>query len=309
VTVTAKWLNYQEVNEKCFEPVPYDDTEEGLFEKEENLSTVSTSRCSEAEPGFVRLERRSETGQVARLQSQQETKGVLKIIVKDTGIGMKKEAFEKLFQRFSQVSENVSQRNIGTGLGLFITREICLAMRGEIRAYSKFGVGSTFIVCIPMTTIPSDSAQRVNPEAIIRQLMQRNLKALVADDSPFNVDLITNYFSQFGASVISRAYNGYDAFMRYKEYREGQNKLDVVTLDIDMPIMDGRTVCDKIREYEKENRLKPAVIILISGNYDEEQIEEYLGGERGHRADCFLRKPVSFSEFNKAVYNFITREG
>jgi len=59
---------------------------------------------------------------------------------------MKKEAIEKLFQKFSQVSENISQRQIGTGLGLFITKEICHAMKGEIRAYSKFGTGTTFVV-------------------------------------------------------------------------------------------------------------------------------------------------------------------
>lgn len=94
----------------------------------------------------------------------------------------------------------------------------------------------------------------------------------------------------------------YDAFMNYKEY---SSQLDVITLDIDMPIMDGKKVCDNIRRYERENRLKPVVIILISGNYDKEQVEEYVNPEKGHRADCFLRKPVSYSEFNRAVYNLL----
>ncbi len=84
-------------------------------------------------------------------------------------------------------------------------------------------------------------------------------------------------------------------------------QLDIVTLDIDMPIMDGRTVCDKIREYEKERKLKPVVIILISGNYDKDQVDEYLNPERGHRADYFLRKPVSFLDFTRTTYNLITQ--
>lgn len=66
--------------------------------------------------------------------------------------------------------------------------------------------------------------------------------------------------------------------------------------------------CDRIREYETEHKLKPVIIILISGNYDKEQIGEYLNPERGHKADCFLRKPVSFSEFHRAVYSLAIKE-
>jgi len=306
VTVTAKWLRYSEINEKCFEPVPYDDIDEGLFEKEENLSTISLSRY---EPGLQELN--SEGRQVSQsqiagvLQSRQESRGILKIIVKDTGTGMKKDALEKLFKKFSQVSENVSHRQIGTGLGLFITKEICNAMHGEIRAYSKFGIGSTFIVCIPLSPVPSGNLQRAGSVAVINQLVQKRIKALVADDSPFNVNLICNYFSQFGASVVSVAYNGYDIFTKYKEYMSSGTGIDVVTLDIDMPGMDGRQVCDSIRKYEKENRLRPVVVILISGNSDREQVEEYVNPQRGHKADCFLRKPVSFSDFSRAVYNLV----
>jgi len=310
ITVTVKWLKYEGINEKCFEPVPYDDLDEGLFEKEENLSTMlDTSRFSDSRPSFHGLgnERRSLSYEQAPLpQHQQESRGILKIIVKDTGCGIKEEALEKLFRKFSQVSEHVAQRQIGTGLGLFITKEICLAMDGEIRAYSKVRVGSTFVVCIPTITVPSESIHRADSEVLIQQLTQKHLRALVADDSLFNVNLICNYFSQFEAPVEAVAYNGYDIFMKYKEEVSSGGRIDVVTLDIDMPIMDGRQVCDNIRQYERENRLKPVVIILISGNYNKEQVEEYVNPENGHRADCFLRKPVSFSEFSRAVYELVS---
>jgi len=102
---------------------------------------------------------------------------------------------------------------------------------------------------------------------------------------------------------------GYDAFTKYRDSMKAKIDIDVVTLDIDMPIMDGRMVCDKIRQYEKENKLKPVVIILISGNYDKEQINEYINFSNGggHRADFFLKKPVSFEDFSHAVYNLVIR--
>jgi len=308
ITVTVNWLKYGKVNDKCFEPIPYDDTDEGIFEKEENLSAISFSQLSDSTPGFPGLlshERRPCVDHEI-VNPVQESTGFLNIIVMATGSGMKKEALEKLFKKFSQVSEDASQRQIGTGLGLFITKEICTIMKGEIRAYSKPGVGSTFIVCIPTTSLPLDNVQKVGSELIIHQLKQKQLKALVADDSPFNVNLTCNYFTQLGASVVSVAYTGYDAFLKYKEARLSNVYIDIIAMDIDMPIMDGRTACDKIRQYERENRLKPTVILLISGNYDKEQIDEYINAEQGHRADYFLRKPVSYSEFNRAVYNLTT---
>ena len=306
IIVTVKWLSQRKINEKCFYPVPYDDVDEGVFEKEENISTVSTSKFPESTPRFRALSHCKKYFELDDVvYPQEEVKGVLKIIVKDTGSGMKKEALERLFQKFSQVSENISQRNIGTGLGLFITKEICQAMNGEIRAYSKLDVGTTFVVCLPTITAPLNRIERADSEEIMEKLLKKNLKALVADDSPFNVNLTCNYISKFGGSVVAVAHNGYDAFLKFKECRAAGKDLDVVTLDIDMPIMDGRTVCDRIREYERQWKLKPVLVILISGNYDKEQVDEYLDRGRGHRADCFLRKPVLFSEFNRAVYSLL----
>jgi len=311
VAVTIKWLESHEVSEDCFEPIPYDEIDEGLFEKDENVSTVSLRKFSDFHPGIQPpmspLRRRGSSGTDEVFYPEQETQGILKIIVKDTGSGMSKEALEKLFKKFSQVSDDASQRQIGTGLGLFITKEICLAMNGEIRAYSKPKIGSTFIVCIPTVALPLSSRFRADSTSMINQLSEKHLQALVADDSPFNVNLTCNYFAKFGATVVSVAYNGCDAYIKYKECHLANMPLDVVTLDIDMPVMDGRTACEKIREYEKKNNLKPATIILISGNYDKAQVNEYLDPMKGRRADCFLRKPISFGDFNRAIYNLMSQ--
>jgi len=178
-------------------------------------------------------------------------------------------------------------------------------MDGDIRAYSKPGAGTTFVACIPTTAMPLNKRPRIGSESMVKQLTEKRLKALVADDSPFNVTLICDYLLKFEATIVSAAYNGYDAFLKYQACKIANVELDLVLLDIDMPVMDGRTACDKIREYEEQHQLKPVGIILISGNYDKEQIDEYINPEKGHKADAFLRKPVSFNDFNHAVYNLI----
>jgi len=117
------------------------------------------------------------------------------------------------------------------------------------------------------------------------------------------VNLICDYFSQFGGSTVSVAYNGYDICTKCKEYIASGVDIYIETLDRDMPIMDGRKVCDSIRQYEKDKRLKPVLINLIV----EIMIKsKYINNEKGYRADCFLRKPVSFSEFIQTVYNLVT---
>jgi len=307
VIVMVKWLRYTEIDNKCFEPIPYDETDEGLFEKQENFSIMNTSWFLDSKPsGSLGDERKppQNNNHKRSVCPEKEIQGVLKIIVKDSGCGMKKKALGKLFKKFSQVSENVSQRQIGTGLGLFITKEICLAMGGEIRAYSKVGAGTTLVACIPTIALPVNNTQRANSDSVIAELTERKLTAIVADDSPFNVNLTCDYLSKFGASVAAIAYNGYDGFVKYKECRMANKQLDLVVLDIDMPLMDGRRACDMIRIYEKESRLKPVKIILMSGNYDKEQIDEYISPSK---ADGFLRKPVSFSDFNRTIYNVIIR--
>jgi len=306
ISVTCNWLETGDVKDECFEPIPYDEEEEGIFEKDENLLRMKSSKCLKPKSNMLVLkDGKNEISMIEKfVWVQEEAPGVLKIIVKDTGSGMKKEALNKLFQKFSQVSENISQRQIGTGLGLFITKEICNTMGGEIRAYSKPGVGTTFVVCIPTVALPLNPSQKIDIQSIVKCLSEKCIRAVVADDSPFNVNLISDYLSKFWGSAISIAYNGYDAVTKYKECRKANLDIDVVVLDIDMPVMNGKIACEKIRQYEKDNKLKPAMIIFMSGNYDKEQIDAYIGREKGHRADCFSKKPVSFNDFIQAIYNF-----
>ena len=76
------------------------------------------------------------------LFSYRKQDGTLKISVSDTGCGMSQESMNKLFKMFGQVHEDASKRKIGTGLGLFITKELCVKMKGKINMDGEIGLQS-----------------------------------------------------------------------------------------------------------------------------------------------------------------------
>ena len=114
--------------------------------------------------------------------------------------------------------------------------------------------------------------------------------------------MICDFFKKLSTHVVDTASDGLDALNKYKRNVEKGVVIDIVTLDIDMPKMNGKLACKKIREYETEKGIRPTTIMLISGNYDESQVRECLdqGSEGG--ADCFLRKPMMFEEFSTNVH-------
>ena len=310
ISVTVKWLRSVSLTDKCFEPRPYDEENEGIFEKEENMSFYRMNSCDREDLDYFILNKKEKEFDLQGiLNPEQESIGVLKIIVQDTGCGIAKDEIPKLFSKFSQVGKDTSQRSMGTGLGLFISKEICKNMNGDIRVFSKPNKGTTFIVCIPTTALPTHRQPRLanNPGGVIEALRAKRLKVIVADDSPFNVNLVSNFCEKFGAQVIAATNDGLNAYKKYVESVKNGVGVDVVTLDIDMPIMDGKEACEKIRQYEKENNIRPAIIMLISGNYEMQQVSELIGDRQERKADSFIRKPLVLSEFcwnlYKHVYN------
>jgi len=308
ISVSVSWMDSIEITEESFQPIPYDDESEGIFEKDDNLYAVNRTRGNifPNNKNFILSGSTKDFNLEGVAQPNSITKGILKIIIKDTGCGMSKEELSKLFKKFSQVGQDNSKKQLGTGLGLYISKELCVNMGGEIRAYSKPGIGSTFIVCIPSSTLPIQQQSVSNLsllDGIIPRIKARKLKTIIADDSPFNVGLVSNFYAKIGAQVLASASNGKTSYHQYLDLVKTGVYPDVVTLDIDMPVMNGKEACEKIREYERQNpQVRPCVILLISGNYAEENMKGLLGDGEKRNADCFLKKPLVFEEFCFAIY-------
>lgn len=297
ITISIRWLpNMTAVNNKCFEPIPYDHENEGIFERDE-------SHFHREDFQTLQINQKKFKEKQWEDQNNSNSQGILKIVVRDTGKGIRQEDLPKLFDKFSQIGEDSDQRKIGTGLGLYITKEITKRMDGEIRAYSKVGIGSSMIVCIPcqqpfQAELPLNviSGQNVVPEAILS-----SVRAMVVDDDVPNLKIFSQYLLRKKLHVVATAKNGAEAVQQYERHRASGNPINLILMDINMPMMDGKEASQKIRAFERENCLKPAVIIISSGNCMESEIKKCLDPEGLIRAQSFLKKPVQYDALSLTI--------
>jgi signal transduction histidine kinase len=336
VNLIVDWIDDEKLpTDKSFEPIPYSDEEdEGLFDKLEKMSEASGEFV-------VSHVIKSNLKPWRKDIIQSSRKGLLKISITDSGCGISEENLNKLFKQFSQVSDKRSMRMIGSGLGLFITKLLCEKMGGIIKAYSKEGKGTTFVLCIPAESRPDTIAdldieltatKKLTFQSLQSELVSTDVSAesspdnknskksealniskspsivnskpkpriMVVDDEIFISVIIQSFLKTLKMDVTAKGYNGLEAYNLYFESYLAQEQIDVVVIDIYMPIMDGKIAAKKIRQLELEKKLKACRIIFVSANCIESEIAECLNPEGEIRASAFLKKPVTLEDLKKA---------
>lgn len=199
------------------------------------------------------------------------SKGILKLTFKDSGCGMDANSTKKLFQSFVQVNRDNNKNQKGTGLGLFITKELCKAMNGEIKVFSKPEEGTSFVVCIPVQSVPSKGSYRkLKTLARIESIKRRKFTAIVADDDPFSLASTISLLNKMHINVVKSGKDGLEAYLKYVEATKQNQKIDLVLLDLHMPMLDGKTACERIRKYEKDHNIeKRSMMLALSGTIEE----------------------------------------
>ena len=235
----------------------------------------------------------------------------VEIRVSDTGIGLKKSDLEKIFNRFYQVSSKDNLHNTGTGIGLHLSRSLVELHKGKLSAENKAtSTGSNFIVSLPLGNSHLPKKDLILEENYIPAptnifpFEENNLKERVNKVNPqsgYNVlivedeDEIRNYLLHELSSYYSvSAYeNGSQALKAIKE-----NKPDLIISDIMMPVMDGITLCKKIKGSIETSHIP--VILLTALSKDEDKAE---GIETG--ADMYLVKPFNSNFLKKTIANLL----
>jgi len=296
INISIEWIKDCRVVQDChFLPHPFDEENEGVFEKQQAMSNLNSGLM------IFRMRKKGLSHVDGQNDSDIIHPGILKISVTDTGCGIPPDQLpNKIFEKSVDPGANDDpemQKKYTTTLGLFITRELCSRMGGDIRAYSKIGKGTSFIICVPATPVSKASNSAVVDLRVLKEMAQwHKFKVMVVDDLNFNVVILQNYFQKMDITVQEVAKDGYEAYLKYIKGAADRCRFDIVTLDVDMPRMSGKEAAKKIRQYEKKHDLKPCLLIMVSGNCSESDIGECLDKNGDIRADYFLKKPATFDD-------------
>jgi signal transduction histidine kinase/CheY-like chemotaxis protein len=215
--------------------------------------------------------------------------GRIQVSVTDSGIGIRPEDQPKVFEKFKQVGDTLTDKPKGTGLGLPICKEIVEFHGGRIWVESTPGSGSTFAFTLPTGTA---AAPRVDIESIVRQLRDnvasqapRPHSVLVVDDDPHIRSLLHQELTEAGY-LVRTAENGRLALAQVREEHPG-----LIILDVMMPEMNGFDVAAVLKNDPATAEI-PIIILSI--------VEDK---ERGFRlgVDRYLTKPIDTASLFREV--------
>jgi len=209
-------------------------------------------------------------------------KNELYFVIEDTGIGIPKEMHHKIFDRFWQVDSTVTREYGGTGLGLSITRAYVELMGGKIWLDSEPGKGSIFYFTIPYEPVGITQRTETPVTEIILTGPPPGKTILIAEDENNNYLLIRELLSDYGL-ILVHAENGLQAV----DICKARSDLDLVLMDIKMPVMDGMEATQRI----KKTRPGLAVIAVTAYAYDTDR-KRLLD----HGFDDYIAKPLRREE-------------
>ena len=219
------------------------------------------------------------------------------ISVKDSGLGIKDEDREKLFESFSQVDVRKNHGKEGTGLGLPLCKQLIELMGGELSLDSVYGEGSDFYFTIRQNIIDSTPASEYHytkkgGENI--DFTAPDAKVLLVEDNELNQKVVLGLLEPTKIN-IDIASNGIEALRRVTD-----EEYDMVFMDHLMPVMDGIEATQRIREFKGEYyKLLP--IIALSANATEEARKEF---EKSGMND-FVAKPIEINEMKAKIRKWL----
>ena len=187
---------------------------------------------------------------------------MLRIAVKDSGIGISAEAQSRIFNKFTQADASTTRHYGGTGLGLAICKELVAVMGGDIGVESEPGKGSTFWFTIrmkPSHQLPGHALQPVvvphAPE------WMKGMHVLLAEDNPVNREIVKIMLEKLGCHV-ALATNGEEAVRHVGQHPQ----LDAIIMDCQMPVLDGYEASRQIAAMKASGKVADIPIIALTAN-------------------------------------------
>ena len=217
--------------------------------------------------------------------SVKEKVDCFEFVVEDTGIGMSEEFVQnKLFKPFVQKNTRID----GAGLGMSIVQELVKKMNGSIEVKSKENKGTLFIVCLPLEVDKNPvKTESLKPKTVSIE----NLSILVVEDNDINMEVI-EFMLQSEGAIVYKARNGKEAVEQFGQIKN----LDLILMDLMMPIMDGYEATLQIRKKDKK-----IPILAMSANAYMQDIQKcYQAGMNGH-----ISKPLYLEDLKDRIIQIL----
>ena len=300
------------------------------------ILNIAGNAAKFTEKGFIILQADFWENQECPDNLQKDFIGI-KISVIDSGLGIKKEDLNCLFNAFQQVNSKVTRNKEGTGLGLTISKQLVEQMNGKITVESEYGKGSVFTLFIPqqkqneenifdnyekvfenaercsdnnsLMDIPvasvlnsKDFASLFGESTEQISFHAPNANILVVDDNTVNLQVADGLLSRFKVNVET-CNSGKESLNLL--FSENPKKFDIVFMDHMMPEMDGVETLERIRKKEKElNVRQKQIVIALSANAMNGAKEMFL--QKGF--DDFLAKPVQGQDFAFILKKWLAKD-
>ena len=224
----------------------------------------------------------------------------LRVSVKDTGIGIKKEDLNKLAISFQRLDEQKNRHIEGTGLGISIVTKLLSMMDSELKIESEYGVGSEFWFELPIGVVDPSPIGKIDPGSMsisakpVRELRLYAPKArvLLTDDNDMNCKVAANLLTLFGITPML-CHSGAETIELMK-----RDDYDILFLDHMMPEMDG---IETLEHLKNEGLIKDTKVIVLTANAVVGARDQYM--KSGF--DDYLSKPIELPELERILQDFL----
>jgi signal transduction histidine kinase/CheY-like chemotaxis protein len=222
--------------------------------------------------------------------------------IRDTGIGMTRDQQNRVFENFSQASSDTTRKYGGTGLGLSISSKLIDLFGSSIKLESEMGEGSTFHFVINFKI--SEDQKVVRQDMSISAEMMKELEGisiLIAEDNEYNRIVVTETLElKIPGVKLQCAINGEEAV---KMAEENAAEIDIVLMDVQMPVMDGFGATRAIRN-SKNKKVNTLPVIALTASVIKSDIQKcYDAGMNG-----YIPKPFKTSELIQSIYQCFKKE-
>ncbi len=239
-------------------------------------------------------------------EALEENEILLKVVVRDTGIGIRKEDMPKLFGTFERLDIKKNRNVEGTGLGLAITHRLVELMQGTLQVESIYGVSSTFTVSFPQKVMGEEKIGNFQEHfqkyvqsmsSYKEQFIAPEAKVMVVDDNSMNLFVVEKLLQKTKVQV-TKCSSGELCLQNAKN-----EAFDVIFLDHMMPGMDGIETLRHLKTME-HNQSEQAVVIALTANAILGVREQYLA----EGFDDYLSKPIDPILLEEILKKYIPKE-